>query len=76
MTLTPAGAVQEGGGECHPLGHPCRAGGIAADCRRCVIIFEDRFIQFTEPCFNNTNSIITTDGVSSPDRVASAKNSA
>lgn len=35
-TITPAGAVQKGGGECHTLGHPCRAGGITADSRRCV----------------------------------------
>lgn len=35
-TMTPAGAVQEGGGECHTPGHPCRAGGITAGSRRYV----------------------------------------
>lgn len=32
--ITPAGTVQKGGGECHTLGHPGRAGGITADSRR------------------------------------------
>lgn len=36
LTITPAGTVQKGGGECHTLGHPCRAGSITADSRRCV----------------------------------------
>lgn len=69
LISTPAGAIQEGGGQCHTLGHPCRAGGITADRRRCVIISEDQF-EFTVSRFINTSSKIAADGVNSPNRVA------
>lgn len=34
-SITPAGTVQKGGGECHTPGDPCRAELLAADSRRC-----------------------------------------
>ena len=38
-TVTLSGADQEGGGERHTPGDPCRAGRAAADCRRFVNVF-------------------------------------